>query len=286
MVLSDVLDSPRRRFGILLFLLALYLFGFGSRGLNEPDEGRYANISLEMLEPGADWGDPQLADVGHYDKPPMIYWLCAFSIKTFGRNEWAARLPSLLGWMMTMAGLFWASRRLYPSLNAWMLLLMAGSTLHLWLCSRLLSPDMLLTGLTTLAIAAWAETRHREKAWPFHLLQVLFWALAFLTKATPALIPFAGLSLYVLLSRDAGMHYLDDAPLQIEGDRLHAEEHFIHKPDVSTPLEFPADAWLVDLHRDRMSHPFPPEWFDEEHIVKVGDFDLIPIRPTIELNHE
>jgi 4-amino-4-deoxy-L-arabinose transferase-like glycosyltransferase len=187
---------------VIILLIFIYLFGFGNRGLNEPDEGRYANISLEMLEPGVDHWDPQFSDTGHYDKPPLIYWLCALSINTFGRQEWAARLPSLLGALMTFCGLAWAGRRLYPDLNPWHLLLMAGTTLQLWLCARLLTPDMLLTGFTTLAIAAWAETRYRGGGLGFYLLQILFWALAFWTKATPALIPFAGLTLYVLLSKD------------------------------------------------------------------------------------
>ncbi len=187
---------------VLVTLTFIYLFGFGSRGLNEPDEGRYVNIALEMLEPGQDKWDPQLSDVGHYDKPPLIYWATALSLQLGGHRESAARFPSLLGAVMTLIGIFWAGYRLYGQRTAWLALWMSGTLLHIWALSRLLSPDMLLCGCCTLAIAAWAETRHRQKACPFYVLQVFFWVLAWWTKATPALVPFAGLTLYTLISKN------------------------------------------------------------------------------------
>ena len=67
----------------------------GSRSLNEPDEGRYAEIAREMIETG-DWLVPHFWYVPHFDKPPMTYWLVASSMKLFGQNEWAVRLPLAL----------------------------------------------------------------------------------------------------------------------------------------------------------------------------------------------
>jgi hypothetical protein len=40
----------------------LLLFRLGDRGLNEPDEGRYTNIALGMLEPGKSILDPRMSD--------------------------------------------------------------------------------------------------------------------------------------------------------------------------------------------------------------------------------
>lgn len=86
------LKEKRPRGLLLLFGVGLILiFWFGNRGLNEPDEGRYAQVALEFLEPQAGWWDPQMSDFGHYDKPPLIYWLTALSFHWFGLNEWAAR---------------------------------------------------------------------------------------------------------------------------------------------------------------------------------------------------
>jgi 4-amino-4-deoxy-L-arabinose transferase-like glycosyltransferase len=182
---------------LALFLMALLLFQLGGRGLNEPDEGRYANIAQENLEGDHPWWDPQLSDVGHYDKPPLIYWVTALGFRLFGVNEWIARLPSLAGALLTLGGLGWAAARLYGPRVAWLTVLVAGTTLQIWALARFLSPDMFLTGWCTLAIAAWVETRQRRGAWGWWMLQVLFWTLAGWTKATPALIPLLGLAVYV-----------------------------------------------------------------------------------------
>jgi len=75
--------------------LATFFFLLGSRSLNEPDEGRYGEIAREMLETG-NWLVPQFWYEPHLDKPPMTYWVEALSMKLFGLNEWAVRLPLAL----------------------------------------------------------------------------------------------------------------------------------------------------------------------------------------------
>jgi hypothetical protein len=62
---------------------------------------------------------------------------------------------------------------------------------------------MLMTGWCTLAVAAWAECRHRQAGWAFWWLSLLFWTLGWWTKATPALVPLVGLTVGVVLSGDA-----------------------------------------------------------------------------------
>ena len=192
-------NGPSRLQWILLILsvAALYLFQLGTRGLNEPDEGRYANIALEALEPDHPWWEPQLADIGHYDKPPLTYWLSALGYEIFGVNEWGARLPSFIGAMATLGGITWFAFRMYGSRVAWATLLVAGTLFQIWLWGRILSCDMLLAGWCTLAIAAWAETRNRQGSLLMWLLQLIFWTLAGWTKATPALVPLLGLALFV-----------------------------------------------------------------------------------------
>jgi 4-amino-4-deoxy-L-arabinose transferase-like glycosyltransferase len=192
-----VFVQPNRRFfrHLLLLLAAgfILIFWFGNRGLNEPDEGRYAQIALEFLEPQADWWDPRMSDFGHYDKPPLIYWLTALSFQWFGLNEWAARAPSMLGAFLALAGLGWAAFRLRDFETAKWSVLVCATLGQFWLLARFLTPDMLLTGWCTLAIGAWAECRHRNGAWGFWLLSLVFWTLAFWTKATAALVPLFGL---------------------------------------------------------------------------------------------
>jgi 4-amino-4-deoxy-L-arabinose transferase len=200
----DAASAPRRRWIFLAaFLLALLFFDLGGRGLNEPDEARYAEVARECLFSPHPWWDTHLAGLGHYDKPPLIYWTTALSFAAFGVNEFAARLPCVLGMLMTLAGVGWAAARRHGERVAYVAVLVAGTTAHLCVMARMLSTDMLLTGWITLAIAAWAETRARGGAWTWWLLQVLFWCLALWTKATPALVPLGALALWVYGVGDA-----------------------------------------------------------------------------------
>ncbi len=205
MSISHSAPGPSLRHWVFLigFLLLLFFFLLGSRGLNEPDEGRYANIAREMLEPEHGWLDPQMSDIGHYDKPPLVYWCTAACFRLFGPNdERTARLPSVFGAILTLIGLGWTAYRLYGSRCAWWSVFFAGTLVHIWIMARTLTPDMLLTGWCALAIGAWAETKHRGGKWNWWLCQLLFWTLAWWTKATPALIPLLGLALYTYLYGD------------------------------------------------------------------------------------
>lgn len=89
-----------RRWWLLPLLGILLGLGFlGSRGIWDPDEGRYTNVALVMLDSG-DWLDPMRnEDTGHWTKPPVTYWLVAASVAAFGRNPWAARLPIALAYL-------------------------------------------------------------------------------------------------------------------------------------------------------------------------------------------
>lgn len=189
-------------FWLVAFLLFILVFELGTRGLNEPDEGRYANIAREALEMDHPWWEPQMSDVGHYDKPPLTYWISALGYETLGLNEWGARLPSLLGALMSLCAVGWLAFRRYGPRLAWLAVLMTGTLLQFWAWGRLLSCDMLLTGWCALAIAAWQETRYRGGGVVWWSLQVLFWSLAGWTKATPALIPLLGLALFVYAAGD------------------------------------------------------------------------------------
>ncbi|MBZ0090134.1 MAG: hypothetical protein K8H90_07130, partial [Thermoanaerobaculia bacterium] len=92
-------DGTTRRLAPRAALLALFAFALafqGSRGIWDPDEGRYTAVALNMLRSG-DWFTPTLSHgVPHFSKPPLTYWALASSIGLFGRNEWAARLPNAL----------------------------------------------------------------------------------------------------------------------------------------------------------------------------------------------
>src|SRR6266545_4463731 len=137
-------DSPRQPWWLLLLTLFTFFVLLGSRSLNEPDEGRYAEIAREMIELG-DWLVPHFWYVPHLDKPPLTYWAVAVSISVFGQNEWAVRLPLALAgisgvWVSYLFGLALGGQRV----GIWSALILQSSLLY-FVMARMLTTDILLT---------------------------------------------------------------------------------------------------------------------------------------------
>ena len=88
---------------LLLLEVAVWVEPAGS-WLAEPDEARYAEIPREMLA-SADFVTPRLNGVPYLEKPPLLYWANAASLRLFGTNPWAARLPTRLFGLGTVAAL-------------------------------------------------------------------------------------------------------------------------------------------------------------------------------------
>ena len=178
---ASALDHPRYSFLIALGVALLALtWQLGVRGLNEPDEGRYASVAFEMVRSG-DWVVPHFQGMPHLTKPPLFYWLTALQLKAFGVNPWAARLvPTLaaLGTLMlvwSLAFRWWGPRQ---ALYATLLLLTAPL---FFVIARLCDPNMLLTFWVTLG--GWAALRWQDEGKSRHrALYYLAHGLAFLTK--------------------------------------------------------------------------------------------------------
>ncbi len=93
--------------GVFLFL---YIVPLGVRPFIVPDETRYAEVSREMLASG-DWVVPHLNGFRYFEKPALGYWLNAASMWAFGKNAFAARLPTALAAGLTALLLsLWAGR--------------------------------------------------------------------------------------------------------------------------------------------------------------------------------
>jgi 4-amino-4-deoxy-L-arabinose transferase-like glycosyltransferase len=73
----------------------LYLPALGPPALWEPDEGRYAEIAREMVLTH-DYVTPRDNWVRYFEKPPLVYWAEALSIKLLGPTELAVRLPAAI----------------------------------------------------------------------------------------------------------------------------------------------------------------------------------------------
>ncbi|MEQ1860181.1 MAG: glycosyltransferase family 39 protein [Chthoniobacteraceae bacterium] len=183
----------RRLHGIIAALAVVFAcFAFlGSRGLNEPDEGRYAEIAREMVATG-DWLVPHLNGFPHFQKPPLLYWFTAASLAMFGSSEWAVRLPSALAALGTLGLTFWMTRTLLGRTAAWCAALALFSSVGFFVLARLLTPDMLMTFWITAALACLVRvSRGGSAPWAWAFFAAM--GFGFLTKGPMALVvPISG----------------------------------------------------------------------------------------------
>lgn len=187
---------------IVLFLAFAFL---GTRSLWDPDEGRYTNVALNMLESG-DWVHPVRNEhIGHWTKPPLTYWIIATSVQAFGYNTWAARLPYGLSYLFCIWMVWRIARRVVPGgeLRA----ALTYATMFLPFCaSQIVTTDFLLAAELSLAMMAWIESRFVAPNYAARWVRIMWLGLAlgFLTKGPPALLPILAIALseWLLPKRD------------------------------------------------------------------------------------
>ena len=200
---------------VLALVVLIFFCLLGTRSLNEPDEGRYGEIAREMVESG-DWLVPRIWYVPHLDKPPMTYWLVALSIKVFGVNEWAIRLPLALAGLSGVLAAFLLARRVAGDRAArWSALILSTSLLY-FAMARMLTTDIFLGQFIAWAGYFFWRSWQTLDGWnsiaarPSLLKQFLGWQLAmwtslaggFLTKGPVALaIPFAAIVALTIFRR-------------------------------------------------------------------------------------
>jgi hypothetical protein len=124
-----------------------------------------AQIARNMIVSG-DWVTARLDGVAYLEKPPLVYWLIAGSYEIFGVHDWAARIPIALSavglcWL-TMAFGVWA----FGKRAGFYAGLCIGTCVGLFLFTRVLIPDVMVT--LTIAFAMWAFLRvmDEEEAHP------------------------------------------------------------------------------------------------------------------------
>ena len=187
----DLLRKPAVWVAIIAVCLSLLFLGH--RGTWDPDEGRYTNVGLNMLDSG-DWLNPRRnEEVGHWTKPPMTYWAIASSVAVFGVNTWAARLPAALSYLLCVWLVWRMARRLSPGSETTAALAYATMLLTIG-ASQYITTDFILTAFSTFAMHGFVEARFGDsrRRWWIATIWIGF-ALAFLTKGPPTLLPLLAL---------------------------------------------------------------------------------------------
>jgi len=119
-----------------------------------------AQIARNMLQSG-DWVTARLDGIAYLEKSPLKYWLMAVSYTIFGVHDWAARIPLamatvLLCWVTTRFGA-WA----FGWRAGWYSGIVLATSVGLFLFTRILIPDIILTLAITLAL--WGLLRALEE---------------------------------------------------------------------------------------------------------------------------
>ncbi|HUB33297.1 MAG TPA: glycosyltransferase family 39 protein [Bryobacteraceae bacterium] len=201
--LAGIRERRRIYLIVLLFAAAVFLAAIVSPpSLMDDVDAVQAQIARNMISSG-DWVTAHIDGLAYLEKSPLIYWLIAISYKIFGFSDWAARIPVALSsiglaWLTAAFGVWAFGRKagLYAGLSI-------ATCIGLFLFTRVLIPDVMLT--FTIALAMWAFLRvlDEQELHP-RLWAGLLWAgfgVGLLLKSTVAvLFPAAAAAVYLLLT--------------------------------------------------------------------------------------
>ncbi len=162
-----------------------------------------AQIARHMLESG-DWVTAHINGLVYLDKAPFNYWLIASSFRIFGVHDWAARIPVALAAialaLLTAAFGTWA----FGPRAGFFAGLCIATCVGLWLFTRVLLPDALLTCMIALALWAFLRALDEDELHPRFWAVVLAASLgvAFLVKSViGVLFPVAVALIYLAVTR-------------------------------------------------------------------------------------
>ena len=144
---------------LLAACVGIYMVGSFMIPLMDIDASQYASISREMLERNSFL---QVFDLGkdYLDKPPMLFWLSALSMKIFGVHDWAYRIPSLLFLGIALYATFKFTQLYYSILTARLATIILASCQAFFLIAHDVRTDTMLVGWVMLSIyllVKWAE---------------------------------------------------------------------------------------------------------------------------------
>jgi 4-amino-4-deoxy-L-arabinose transferase-like glycosyltransferase len=197
------MDFLRQKPYLAILLLSLVLgFAFmGSRSLSEPDEGRYTNVALNIADSN-EWISLYRHPASlHFTKPPLTYWTIAASVKTFGFNTWAARLPIALAYLFSVLMIFRLGK-IFSREKPWLPALIFATSPFPFLAGNYISTDFVLAACETFAVLCFTQYAFLKKS---KFWMDAMWAgfgLAFLAKGPPSLLPLMAIIVLLWQQKD------------------------------------------------------------------------------------
>jgi 4-amino-4-deoxy-L-arabinose transferase-like glycosyltransferase len=139
--------------------IVLQIGGLFTPGLLDDVDSMYLQTAREMLQ-RHDFITPTIDGIRFFDKPPLMYWIAAGSMRIFGVHDWAARLPLAIGVLALLLAVYALSNRLYAAVSPegssdraglYAALAMATS-IGPYLYTRFYIPDILIALWMTLSV--------------------------------------------------------------------------------------------------------------------------------------
>ena len=198
---QEKLDSLlNNRWFVALFLFFTVFIYFWNIWLNDiwiPNEAFYAEAAREMLE-NKNFFDIYYNYEPRLNKPPMTYWLVAFSYLIFGINEFATRLPIVLTALGSNVLVYLIGKELFDRKVGIVAAAVMAFSFQFVINSRYASPEVPLTFFFTLTLYFFI-VGYKRKKFLYILLSYVALGLTILTKGYPYLIIIGAIVIVYLL---------------------------------------------------------------------------------------
>jgi len=207
-VLAPQRLRPQRHYEIALVIVAAIIF-FGCiispPALMDDVDAVHGQMARNMVQSG-DWVIAHLDGVPYMEKAPLPYWLIAICYLVMGVHDWVARIPTalaavLLCFVTARYGAWAFGRRagFYAGLAL-------ATSIGLFLFTRILIPDVMLTLAITVCFMAFQRAMNEDgeephsRRWPALIGIAL--SIGVLLKGLLALVvPVGGVLVYLAITR-------------------------------------------------------------------------------------
>ena len=185
---------------------AVYVTSLSSPLLLDDTDTVHAEAVREMVQSG-DWVTLKINNgVRYLEKAPLMYWLSAICVSSFGLSEWAVRFPLALAHLLAAFLIYWMGARFWSVRVGFYGALIYITGLGPYAFTRTFHPDVILTFFITLAFFFYLQVMfnpdpRRMRIGPFDLRCMGLYASAALAVLTKGLvgIVFVGMIIFVHL---------------------------------------------------------------------------------------
>lgn len=190
--------QERYKYTFLIFLLVFtYTWNFWINDIWIPNESFYAEAVREMFE------NHNFLDIYYnyelrFNKPPLTYWIIAFSTAIFGISEFAIRFPIVLMALCTVFLTYLIGRRLYSFEVGLISAFIMSVALQFVGDSRYASPETPLTFFFTLTMYLFLKG-YQDKNFKYILFSYISLGLTVLTKGFPYIFVIGGIVIFYIL---------------------------------------------------------------------------------------